>query len=62
MHGIELSPAMVAQLRKREGAAAIDVTIGDFATTRPGATFQLAYLDGAACRNDAPWAMERLEP
>jgi len=53
---------MVAQLRKREGAAAIDVTIGDFATTRPGATFQLAYLDGAACRNDAPWAMERLEP
>jgi Methyltransferase domain len=44
VHGIELSPAMVAQLRKREGAAAIDVTIGDFATTRPGGTFRLVYL------------------
>jgi Methyltransferase domain len=29
VHGIELSPAMVAQLRRREGTAAIDVTIGD---------------------------------
>jgi hypothetical protein len=44
VQGIELSPAMVAQLGRREGAAAIDVTIGDFATTRPGGTFRLVYL------------------
>jgi hypothetical protein len=35
---------MVPQLRRREGAAATDVTIGDFATTRPGGTFRLVYL------------------
>jgi hypothetical protein len=44
VHGIELSPAMVAQLGRQEGAAAIDVTVGDFATTRPGAAFRLVYL------------------
>jgi len=44
VHGIELSPAMVAQLRKKEGGAAIDVTLGDFATTRAGGTFRLIYL------------------
>jgi Methyltransferase domain len=42
--GIELSPAMVAQLGRRDGAAAIDVTVDDFAITRPGATFRLVYL------------------
>ena len=44
VHGIELSPAMVAQLRAKPGADAIGVTIGDFATTRVGGTFTLAYL------------------
>jgi SAM-dependent methyltransferase len=44
VHGIELSPAMVGQLRAQPGADAIGVTIGDFATTTVGRTFQLAYL------------------
>ena len=44
VHGIELSPAMVAQLRAKPGADDIDVTIGDFATTRVGRTFRLTYL------------------
>ena len=44
VHGIELSPAMVAQLRAKPGADNIGVTIGDFATTRVGGTFRLAYL------------------
>jgi len=44
VHGIELSPAMVAQLRAKPGADDIDVTIGDFATTRVGGTFRLTYL------------------
>ena len=33
VHGIDLSAAMVAQLRAKPGAEEIDVTIGDFATT-----------------------------
>lgn len=33
VHGIELSPAMVAQLRAKPGADRIGVTIGDFAST-----------------------------
>jgi 16S rRNA A1518/A1519 N6-dimethyltransferase RsmA/KsgA/DIM1 with predicted DNA glycosylase/AP lyase activity len=44
VHGIELSPAMVAQLRTKPGSDDIGVTIGDFATTRVGGTFALAYL------------------
>lgn len=44
VHGIELSPAMVEQLRAKPGAADIGVTIGDFATTRVGERFTLAYL------------------
>jgi SAM-dependent methyltransferase len=44
VHGIELSTAMVAQLRAKPGADTIGVTIGDFATTRVGGTFTLAYL------------------
>jgi SAM-dependent methyltransferase len=42
--GIELSPDMVAQLRAQPGGEAIDVTIGDMATTRVGGSFTLAYL------------------
>ena len=44
MHGIELSPAMVAQLRAKPGADDIGVTIGDFATATVDGTFGLAYL------------------
>ncbi len=44
VHGIELSPAMVAQLAAKPGAADIGVTIGDFTTARAGGTFTLAYL------------------
>jgi SAM-dependent methyltransferase len=44
VHGIELSPAMVEQLRAKAGADAIGVTIGDFATASVDGTFSLAYL------------------
>jgi SAM-dependent methyltransferase len=44
VHGIDLSQAMVAKLRKKPGAEAIGVTIGDFATTKVDGTFSLAYL------------------
>jgi SAM-dependent methyltransferase len=44
VHGIELSPQMVEQLRGKPGADAIDVTIGDFATTRVDRTFKLAFV------------------
>ena len=44
VHGIDLSPAMVARLRAKPGAGAIGVTIGDFATTTVGGKFRLAYL------------------
>ena len=44
VHGIELSPAMVAGLEQQPGADAIGVTIGDFATATVPETFGLAYL------------------
>ena len=44
VHGIELSPAMVARLQGQPGAEGIGVTIGDFTTARVGGTFGLAYL------------------
>ena len=44
IHGVELSSAMVEQLRTEPGADVIDVTIGDFATTQVPGTFRLAYL------------------
>jgi SAM-dependent methyltransferase len=44
VRGIDLSPHMVAELRAKPGSDDIDVTIGDFATTRVGGTFALAYL------------------
>jgi SAM-dependent methyltransferase len=44
VQGIDLSEAMVAKLREKPGADEIEVTIGDFATTRVDATFSLAYL------------------
>jgi SAM-dependent methyltransferase len=44
VHGIDLSPQMVARLREKPGGDAISVTMGDFATTRAPGTFSLAYL------------------
>ena len=44
VHGIDLSPDMIAQLRAKPGTDDIGVTIGDFATTRVGGTFKLVYL------------------
>jgi SAM-dependent methyltransferase len=46
IHGIDLSRAMVSKLRDKPGGAAIDVTLGDFATATAGqpGTFRLAYL------------------
>jgi SAM-dependent methyltransferase len=44
VHGIELSSAMVEQLRAKPGAEGIEVTIGDFASTRVEGAFSLAYL------------------
>jgi SAM-dependent methyltransferase len=44
VHGIDLSPAMVARLRAKPGAEQINVTIGDFATTTVEGRFALAYL------------------
>jgi SAM-dependent methyltransferase len=44
VHGIDLSAAMVARLAAKPGADSVGVTIGDFATTKVGGTFRLAYL------------------
>jgi SAM-dependent methyltransferase len=44
VHGIDLSPQMVAQLRAKPGAEGIGVTVGDFATTAVEGRFSLAYL------------------
>jgi SAM-dependent methyltransferase len=44
VHGIERSPAMVAQLRAEAGGEDIGVTVGDFATIRVDGRFRLAYL------------------
>jgi len=44
VHGIELSPAMVAEMRTKPGGDNIGVTIGDFATTTVDGRFTLAYL------------------
>ena len=48
VHGIELSPAMVEQLRRKPGGDAVPVVIGDMTTaTAPppdGGAFTLVYL------------------
>jgi len=71
VHGIDLSPAMVAKLREKAGAEQVGATIGDFATTRVDGTFSLVYLvfntignlttqdDQVACFQNAA---EHLEP
>ena len=42
--GIDLSPDMVAQLRKKPSGDAIPVAIGDYATTKVDGTFSVVYL------------------
>ena len=42
--GIELSNAMVAELRKKETGSPIDVAIGDMSTVRVPGEFSLVYL------------------
>src|SRR3954447_1606834 len=44
VHGIELSNAMVGQMRAKPGGDDIGVTIGDFATTSVDGAFTVAYL------------------
>lgn len=44
VHGIDLSEAMVAQLRAKPGGDQIPVTIGDFATATVDGEFSLAYV------------------
>ena len=44
VHGIDLSPDMVAQLRAKPGGDEIPVTIGDFSTTKVPGTFSLVYV------------------
>jgi SAM-dependent methyltransferase len=42
--GIELSSDMAAQLQKKHGSEAIDVTIGDMTSIRVAGTFRVVYL------------------
>ena len=42
--GIELSPAMLARLRAKPGAAGIEVVEGDMTSSRVPGDFELAYL------------------
>ena len=44
VHGIDLSPDMLAELRAKPGGDGIGVTVGDFAATRVDGRFRLAYL------------------
>jgi len=44
IHGIDLSPEMIGELRSKPGADHLGLTIGDFATTNVGAAFSLVYL------------------
>ena len=42
--GIDNSPEMVARLRAKEGADAVEVTMGDFSSTRVEGEFAVVYL------------------
>jgi SAM-dependent methyltransferase len=44
VHGIDLSEAMLTQLRTKPGADAIATSVGDFASTKVPGEFRLAYL------------------
>jgi SAM-dependent methyltransferase len=49
--GIELSPHMVEQLRRKPGGDAIAVTVGDMTTARMPGSFSLVYLVWNAIMN-----------
>jgi len=51
VHGIELSPPMVDQLRAKPGGADVPVTIGDMSSTRAPGSFTLVYLVWNALMN-----------
>jgi len=51
VHGIDLSPSMLDQLRAKPGADAITVTVGDMATTALDRTFTVVYLVRNALAN-----------
>ena len=44
VHGVELSPHMVEQLRAKPGADGVPVTVGDMTSTRVPGSFRLVYL------------------
>jgi hypothetical protein len=44
VHGLELSEAMVEQLRQKPGGGQLHVTIGDMTSARVEGTFRLVYL------------------
>ena len=44
VHGIDLSEAMLARLRAKQGAERIGVTVGDFATATVEGTFTVSYV------------------
>ena len=44
VHGIEISEAMVDQLRAKEGGATLPVSVGDFADVDVEGTFSLIYV------------------
>ena len=44
VHGVEISEAMVEQLRSKEGGDALPVTLGDFADVDVEGTFSLIYV------------------
>src|SRR6476659_886899 len=44
VEGIDLSPDMVAQLRKKPGGEAIPVTIGDFSEVPVSGSYRLVYI------------------
>lgn len=44
VHGIDISPEMLAELRAKPGGGDIPTTVGDLATTTVDGSFTLAYL------------------
>ena len=44
VHGLEISPAMVARMKAKPGAEGIDVTIGDMARDRAPGRYRVVYL------------------
>jgi SAM-dependent methyltransferase len=44
VHGIDLSPAMIARLQAKPGAEEIGTTVGNVATTRVDGAFRLVYI------------------